>query len=449
MWGRLKTLALAAVVAAAAIVPLFGDPRQTPVTHALWARMLLRAMGMNEAVRASATASQVFSTLAWRDSLSLPAERFLRASGASVEGGALTATGASPAEVTYALAVVQPGDYQLRARLAGPAGQPATAEVVRLSGGAPLKSFTLDPAPEGAWVLGGSAHLDPGAYGAQFLIPAGCSLREVEVAPPCVNSIEPAGGWQPAAVTSVADVAVTALKAMEAEHELPPAASPVELTGAEFQVEAPEEAIAARSLSPGLEAMTLRAQTKGLRAIVSVEVPEAGLYSVSALVAPGAGQRWLVDGCRKAVVCAASGRGWRPILSQTFAAGRHHLQLTLADGASVERVRFERKKDSPADYLATLKRLGFDAGPDGPVARGTALDAARFVSEQRRALIGELCGDAVPFDERAAPTVADLGGATAPVPPPVEPPGPVEPPIGPPILPPQPPATPTTPGGGD
>ena len=132
MWGRLKTLVLAAVVGAAALVPLFGDPRSTPVTHPLWARMLLRSLDMTDAVRASTQASQVFATLAWRDSLSYPADRYLRAEGAVVreEGGRpVLAAAAGPAEVSYAVAVAQPGDYQLRARLAGQPGTPATAEV--------------------------------------------------------------------------------------------------------------------------------------------------------------------------------------------------------------------------------------------------------------------------------------------------------------------------------
>ena len=63
-------------------MPLFGDPRSTPVTHPLWARMLLRSLDMTDAVRASTQASQVFATLAWRDSLSYPADRYLRAEGA-------------------------------------------------------------------------------------------------------------------------------------------------------------------------------------------------------------------------------------------------------------------------------------------------------------------------------------------------------------------------------
>jgi hypothetical protein len=452
MWVRAKTLLLATVVGAAALMPLFGDPRSTPVTHPLWARMLLRALDMTDAVRTSAQASQVFATLAWRDSLTYPADRYLRADGAVVRveaGQRVVAAGVVPAEVVYSLAVVRSGDYQLRARLAGTPDSPATAEVLPFAGGKALRTFTLRPSGEASWVFGGSTHLDPGAYTASFLLPPGCALSQVEVAPPCVNSIEPVGGWKSAAVTTVQDLAVTALKAIDIEHELPPAATPIEVTGAEFQVESPPEAVEARAKGSALETMTLRAGRKGLRAMISIEIPEAGLYSLYAFVTPGAGQRWLVDGCRKAILCPGQATGWRTVMTQAFSAGRHTLLLTLGEGATVERVRLERKKDAPADYVATIRRLGFDPGPDGPVSRDKALDGMRFVRERRRALFGALCGDAVPFEETPTTLPTQVAGTAAPppVPPPVRPPV-VEPPIGPPILPPQSPATPTQPGGG-
>ena len=188
-----------------------------------------------------------------------------------------------------------------------------------------------------------------------------------------MNAIEPANGWQPNGVTTSEDLAITAIKAIDVENELPPAATPIELTGDAFQVEAPYSAVVERAKATGLDAMTLRASRAGLRAIVSFEAPESGLYSITAFVAPGNGQRFLLDGCRKAVVCPADGTGWRPVMSQTLAAGRHTLVLSLADGASFERLKLERKKSSPADYAATLRRLGFDPGPEGPVTRARAL----------------------------------------------------------------------------
>ena len=452
MWGRVKTFVLAGVVAAAALAPLFGDPRQTPVTHPLWARMLLRSMDMTDAVRASSQASQVFAALAPRDSLTYPADRFLREQGGVVSGegaASVLSAGASPAEISFAIPVAQPGDYHLRARLSGVGAAPATAELRPIAGGDPLKSFTLIPAAETGWVSAGSAHLDPGAYAAQFLLPAGATLSQIEVAPPCVNAIEPANGWQATGVTSSDDLAITALKAIDVEHELPPAATPIELAGEAFQVEAPMTAVEERARAAGLEAMALKAGHDGLRAVVSFEVPEAGLYSMSAFGAPGGGQRFLVDGCRKAVVCPSEGSGWRPIMSQTLAAGRHTLVLSLADGASFERLRLERKKSSAGDYVATMRRLGFDPGPQGPVARGRALDAMRFVREQRRTLMSSLCGDRVLIEDAIAGLPAQIAGtAVVPGQPPGEPLGPGEAPVPPPLLPPQPPSSPTTPGGG-
>jgi len=455
MGRRLKTVLLAAVVGAAALVPLFGDPRSAPVTHPLWARMLLRALDMTDAVKMSTQASQVFATLAWRDSLAFPADRYLRADHAVVreEGGQRVLTAeAGPAEVVYPLAVVQPGDYQLRARLGGEAASPATAELAPMAGGVALKTFTLIPAAQIAWVFGGAAHLDPGAYTASFLLPPGYALSQVEVAPPCVNAIEPVGGWKPTAVTTVQDLAVTALKAIDVEYELPPAATPIEVPASSFQVEGPPEAIEARAKSADLEAMTLRAGGRGLRAFASVSLPEDGLYTVSAFASPGAGQRWLADGCRKAILCPGLGAGWRVVMTQPFSAGRHTLVITLGDGATVERVRIEKKKAAPADYVATLRRLGFDPGPDGSVTRSVALDGMRFVRDRRRAVLTELCGDTVTYESTPTALPVQIAGPTGPQAqgggqgqgPAVSP---VEPPIGPPLLPPQPPASPTGPGG--
>jgi len=449
MPGRLKTLALAAAAATAALVPLFGDPRQTPVTHALWARMLLRSLEMTEAVRASAVASQVFATLSWRDSLSFPADAYAGESGASVRDvngvRVVTAEGA-PAEVTYAVAIVQPGDYLLRARLAGVSPRPATAELVPFGGGTAPPSLTFVPGVgEPDWVIGGARHLDPGSYRAQFLLPPGCSLSRVELAPPCLNPIEPSGGWKPAAIATTQDVALTALKALDAEDELAPAAEPIEATGADFTVEWPETLARERAAAAGsLTTMRLAARQAGARALVTVDVPLPGLYSVTALVTPGAGQRWLLDGCRKAILCPGDA-GWRPVLAQRLSAGRHVLVVTLGDGAAVDQLRIERKKDSGDEYVAALRRLGLDLGGDGPVSRAAAVAAARFVREQRRLRPGSVCGDTVPRAEALPPLLA-LQPGLGPVPePPVTPPNP---PVLPPVLPPQEPATPTLPSGG-
>lgn len=458
--ARLK-FALLLVVAALALVPLYGDPRSTPVTHAEWARMLLRALQMDDVMEVSAKASQAFSTLSWKNSLALPADHYLRAAGVEAAGepGRVVATQAS-GEVVFPLAVVRGGDYKLRVRIAGNPATPAEAEVTPLGATTAVKRFTIVPASVSGWVDAGSLHLDPGAYTTSILLPPGTSLEKVEVAPPCVPSIEPPQGWRATAILQTAELAVTIVKALDLEKELPPAGSPIDVYGSSFQTTG-GAAVVAASAGTGPDQVWLKAGASGLQAIVSADVPEAGLYSVSTFGSEGGGQSWLADSCRKAVVCGtaveaatAAGPEWRTIMTAEFTAGRHLFAVILGSGAGVERLRLERKKDDPADYAATLKRLGFDPGPEGPAARNKAVDAMKFIQGKRTEVIAKPCGD--PLTTTVASQGAQTGTPqqaqlqpTAPVvgpPPPPPNSGTGPPPGAPAAIPPQEPASPTTPG---
>jgi hypothetical protein len=411
----LKALGLAAVVAVVAVlVPLYGDPRLSAVTHAEWARMLLRGLAMDAALRPGAQASHVFSILSWKDSLSFGAEAYLHGENVSVvtEGGARRVVAPDEAgEVAYPLAVVRGGDYRLRVRIGGDPATPAAAEITRVGETKPSSSFTLVPQSLAGWVDAGTEHLDPGLYTASILLPKGSSLERVEVAPPCLSAIEPPGGWRATAVVQTTDVAVTAVKALDMESELPPAAAPIELGGSHFQNLGPTITLA--SGSEGLEKFWVKAGPGGRQASVFVELPERGLYTVSVFGTEVAAQSWRADSCQKAVLCgsptaAALDRGaqWRTVMTTEFAAGGHFFTVNLAGGGAIGRLRLERKKASPDDYLATLRRLGFDPGPNGPISRSKAVDAMAFIQGTRMKLLAAPCGD-VPSP--AAVTTADRG----------------------------------------
>jgi hypothetical protein len=493
----LKALGLAAVVTVVAVmVPLYGDPRSSSVEHGEWARMLLRALEMERVVRPASTDAQVFSTLSWKNSLTFRADAYLRGEGVDVVGAGavrkVVAT-AAPGEVAYPLAVVSGGDYRLRARMAGNPASPAAAEITPLGGKGAAATFTLVPSALTGWVEAGPAHLDPGAYTASLLLPPGTSLDVVEVAPPCTEAIEPPGGWRSRAVTQADDLAVTVVEAIAEEGELPPAASPIEVGASAMNTTGGSSASLAALGAAGRDGLWLRAGPRGLQATVFIELPEAGLYTISVLGEAGGGQSWKADACRKAVWCAdttvppTATTGWHVLMTSTFGAGRHFFSVTMSPGSSVRRLRAERKKDSPADYVATLRRLGFDPGPAGPVSRARAVDAMHFVERRRMDLVGG-CGDVVaPPLERAlaeaapiagpgqgpgfigsgpdgrlfAPTASPAPPPTAPEPPPTTlpaapspeptptprpktPPSPTPPPS-PPILPSQPPGSPVVP----
>ena len=415
---RLGTLAVAIPLAAVALVPLYGDPRQSPVTHAEWARMVMRGLELDAALQPSRLASDVFATLSWRTSLAYPADAYQRVQGMAVHerGGdrLLAVTDPIGGEASYHLAVVRSGDYRVRLRLAGTTAEPGWAEIVRFGETDPVETMRIPIPAERGWVDAGGVYLDPGTYHAGVLLPEGCELELVELAPPCVNPIEPIGGWRSSALAHVYDVAVTTLQALDMEYELAPADEPLEIGAERFAVVAGVEIALAGMLQETIEGRFLRASQGGMEAIVAFEIPRAGLYSVFAYGDAAGGQSWIADGCQKATVCPSEGSArWWPVLSNRFEPGRHSLAVRMHAGSVVQRVRVVRKKDSPEDYLGALRRLGLDLDQEpGPISRARAADAMDFIEAKRREALGELCGEVGPVEAVSSGLLAGAPGGS-------------------------------------
>ncbi len=393
--GAYRTGILAAAVATVALLPLYGD--STPgdaVSQPEWARMILRGLDLLQGDAATETASLAFATLSGRDSRSWGADRYIRGSGIEVvteaEGRVVRPTGVV-GEAVYPMAVARSGDYRLRLHVAGPSS--AEAEIAPVGEAEVLESFLVPAEPVMGWIDAGIVHLEPGAYDTSVLLPEGGALEHIEFAPPCLHPIEPPGGWQPIALATTDDVAVTVLQALDAEYELPPAASPLEYRGSDLQLEEGSQAIEATE-SPVTEG-SFRGGPRGAQVVLLAEIPEDGLYTLAVFGQATGGQRWMVDGCRKSVVCPSTDPAahWRVILSGHFAAGTHLFAASLGPGTVIERMRFEQKKDRPADYVATLERLGLELGPEGPITREKAEEARRFLERRRGLEEEEFCGD--------------------------------------------------------
>jgi hypothetical protein len=345
--------------------------------------------------------------------------------------------------------VARGGDYRIRLRLEGQPAAPALVELRRAGDAEARESFSVRPPELPGWVEAGVARLDSGAWTASVSLPLGARLEYVEVAPPCVNAIEPLDGWRATDVTDDEDLAVTLLKAADAEQDLPPAQSPIEVPARRFQR---NDAGQLSQAALTEDAFAIKAGARGLRAAVAVEVPEGGLYAVAVFGLEGQGQRWLADGCRNAVVCGAAATdsrpGWHVVLTGDLTAGQHVFTVTLGPGASIERLRLERKRAGGADYVAALRRLGFEAGPAGPVTRARAREAVEWLRQRRLERLGQECGDwdlspTVEYAQQAGqePTPGGEPGIGAGAPPPPRG-GNAPPPLSPPVVPPQQPASP-------
>ena len=402
----MKMTALLMVAAAAILAPLYGAPRGGTVTHPDWARMLVRALEMEGGLPENAAPAQVFSALSWKGSLAFAADRYQRATGVSLQttGGTRAAVATeAEGEVVYPLTVVTGGDYRVRARLAGNPGRPAVAEIIAMGQAAPAGTVVLAPSAVMGWVDAPPVFIDRGSYSALVRLPSGSSLERFEVAPPCVASIEPLRGWAEEAIADSVDVAVTVVKAIDRESELPPAAAPIEVSAESFKEETSGQSMALRSATVGAAAGLQGSSIKGgpgpRRALVFLDMPEAGLYSISVYGVVGGGQGWSADACRKTIVCASLDPAavgppqWRTLMTAPFTAGRHSFTVTLLDGAAVHRLRAERKKHTGPDYVSTLRGLGLDVGEAGPVSRAKAAEAMAFVEPRAAALLASRCGD--------------------------------------------------------
>jgi len=389
-----RAFALLAGLAVVALLPLYGDVRPSAaVSHPEWARMMLRGLALlADSPGVNDTAAQAFATLSGRDSRAWPADRYVRGQRVETveEGGRprIRPRGGI-GEVVYALAIARGGNYRLRLHVSGPA--PAEAEMTKAGSNDVLRSFTVPSAPVMGWVDAGELHLDPGAYDATVLLPEGSALEYVELAPPCLHPIEPRGGWKASSVATTEDVAVTVMQALDLESELPPAAAPLEFRGGDLVLEDGTRASAVDGESEG----SFRGGPKGSRVVLLADLPEAGLYTLSVLGVAGGGQRWMADGCRKSVACptADARPRWRVILAGDFQKGPHVFSASLGSGTVIESIRLEQRKDDPADYVATLGRLGLELGTAGPISREKAEEARRFLDRRRAQQELELCGD--------------------------------------------------------
>jgi hypothetical protein len=144
----------------------------------------------------------------------------------------------------------------------------------------------------------------------------------------------------------------------------------------------------------------LRAGPNGLHAVAFVNVPEAGLYTVSVFGIEGNGQSWLADSCGKAVVCPTDEPPdvwvprWQVLMTSEFAAGPHFFAVTMAEGAALSLFRMERKKDNPQDYIDAMGRICEEPGPVGEtVTRDKAIEAMECVRRRYLEDMDAFCGD--------------------------------------------------------
>lgn len=440
-----RALWIVAALSVVALVPLYGDPRRSPVTHSEWARMMMRSLGLEDNLQSLENAEDIFDGLAWKAQRNLIASNYKRGTGVRKRGDFVDTGSETTGETAYDVAVIRTGDYNIRLRLRGDPDKPFQVEIRK--DGQVDAAGTYRPTGGGAEFVSvdlGWMKLEPGNHTLSVILPPGSSLESIQVSPPCLSPIEPLGGWRAPALTTDEDLAITMLQALEKESELPPADEPIELHTERFDILAPQSRMGETKDASGM----LTASFEGLHAIVYADIPVEGLYAVSALTTTGDGQTWIADSCRRADVCPEPDPSpkWRTLLTSEFNVGRHSFAVLLTNGASVGRVRLQRLKTAPEDYVAALERVGFRVGSKGPISRDKAREAMEWLRDRWKQKLGTdpACTIQAPVGRVAGAPGQVAGGLTLTT---VTPPGvtpPTNPPTGPPVTPQLPPPLPPT-----
>ena len=435
MLRRIQLVALVAAVAVAALLPLYGDPRNSAVTHAEWARMLLRGLDMQEAIQQTTTATQAFAILSWKGSMSFRADRYVSGEDVRVEGEGerrqVVATG-EIGEVAYALAVVRGGDYRLRFQLAGNPQRPVSAEVSRVGEVKAVDAFTVTPAVAMTWMDAGATHLDPGAYTASVLLPRGTTLEHVEVAPPCVMPIEPPGGWKAPAVLLSEHAAVTMVQALDKESELPPSDAPIELEASQFHTEFGASPVAASGTIPG----SIKGGPGGTRAVdhrgpagsrASTRSPRSGSR---ARVRAGRPTPASSPSCARTRTRDPTSRSGVPSSPRSSRPGATPSPSSSRRARSSSACAPSARRTAPRTTWRPCAASASTSVPPGPMPRNRAVDAMHFLEKKAASMKESLCGDVV------LPTIVPVtraGLEVAQIPGPQQPPGfagPGQPPFG-------------------
>lgn len=385
-----RRLVSAAILAALCFFPGPSAAAAETVSQGDWARFLVEAMGLSEAIAEGDPATRDYvdflsgepraKQTVWAETVRPLPQGARRQPDAGDATRQWIRAGGEPISAHYRVKVMHPGIYALRFRGDGPPQQWRVAKgEVRMArpAGKPGQA-----AADGAarTDLLGHFVLPRGAHDVSVEIPPGGGLLFFELLRQPFPHVRPPGGWQPGAPLTFGAKAVTMIQAMELEHELPDVARwRVEREGERYD-ESPLPGVrsdSARSVKASAGAW-LRGAVRGSRAVYLLPIAKGGTYSLLARVTGGGDGRLLLNdlverGWRGAR--PADHLVWRNLVTLPLQAGEQEISVSLEADAGLDVMRLIYRDTSPEAALMLLKDLGFEESAAGdPVTLNAARD---------------------------------------------------------------------------
>ncbi len=374
-----------------------------PITQAAWARLLVGAMGISEAVDPSGQDDAAL--IEFLSGTPAPAIRVWAASAKPFPSGVQSVpgdggdgkegvrVGNETASVRYLIRVPQPGIYALRFVGAG------DLQRWRMDGGEARLGQPSGRLSDMAASLG--AEKEMGDLLGYFLLPAGEHQVTVEIPPggalgrfdllrqPFPHVVPP-GGWRPEAPLTFGVKAVTMVQAMQIEHELPDISKwRVQREGERYDA----DLLPARQTNEGTrdkpsEGALVQGTESGSRVLYRVQVPQPGTYTLLARVTgTGSGRLLLNDSVERAwrAPDPADRLVWNDLATLPLGGGAQGLDVRLDAGAGLDVLRLVYRDPSPEASLLLLEDLGFrESDPEAVVSTAAAIDNIENARFQER-----------------------------------------------------------------
>ena len=340
---------------------------ETPITQGEWAVYLARGLGLEKAMPEGSSADKYISVLGNKGYRRIEGEDYYEISpelsilesdkfGLTSKKKWLGAEGKS-GTARYRFEVPVGREYTIRARNQG-MSQFWTID--------DQGSVMLSPELDFKWMEVGDFNLKPGPHEITVSVPSGGGVDLFELLTESAPAIEPPGGFQPLAPLTYKDKAITIVKALNLEDELPIDSGFFLILEAESYDRAEGEFKVSENEKPGASSEKKWLQSDGKVSVsYSFEVPERGLYTIKARGFGDRKEEWTFDlGEERTVFTpgSLSKFNWRPVTNVFFEPGPHTIELVLKEGNGTDVIMVVRRRATAANYLQLLSDFGLQEG---------------------------------------------------------------------------------------
>jgi hypothetical protein len=373
-----KILAFAGIMAV--LICSSAIAEETPITQGEWAVYLARGLGLEKVMPAGSSADKYISILGNKGYRRIEGEDYYKISpelsivesdefGFSSKKKWLSAK-ENPGTAHYRFDIPVGRQYSLRARNRG-MSQFWTID--------DRGSVMLSPDLDFKWMEVGEYNLQPGPHEITVSVPAGGGVDLFELLTESAPAIEPPGGFQPLAPLTYGDKAITIVKALNLEDELPIDAGFSLVLEAELYERAKGQLQISEDDKQGAASGKKWLQADGeISAFYSFEVPERGLYTIKARGFGDQKEEWTFDLGEERLIftpTSISKFNWQPVSKVFFEPGPHTIEVVLREGNGTDVIMIARCRATAANYLQLLSDLGLQEG---------ALPAKKVVTGGRR-----------------------------------------------------------------